>query len=95
MYEIIIYNGIFGAVALIMAMVFFYFLIKNLVDFRVEVNRTYNLAEIGYLRKLVAKDINIDEIRALVNVEFNDKTFRRKLEDKIVSEYFGEKKDRK
>ncbi len=49
----------------------------------------YVYAELGYLKKMVKDDVDIDAIEDLIDFRHNDKEFKTHLRDKMVREYIN------
>ena len=89
MYEVYVVSSI-GAVVLAIALMYFLFwFMKYYTNAKYELDKHYNLVEIGYLRKLVEKDLDLEKVKVMLNNQYDNKV-RKKLEEKIIKKYIDD-----
>lgn len=86
MYEVYVVSSI-GAIVLCIALLYFLFwFMKYYTNAKHELDRQYNIVEIGYLQKLVESDLDLEKIKVMLSNQYDNKV-RKKLEEKIIKKY--------
>lgn len=83
-------TSILGLVLLVgVLLIVFWLLLRYLANCRLELDRIYNLSEIGYVEKVVSGDLDLLKLRELYCNDV-DKRIRKAIQDKILKDYFDD-----
>lgn len=82
----VVASSVIAGLFLLGFLLFLYWALVHFMAYKHEVDKAYSLAEVGYIRKAVASDIDMDKLNEMFMVEHNS-NFRKKLSEKIIKEY--------